>query len=198
MKSLLNLPWLYKSFQVAIGAAKFRTELLSAHVRCQPGDRILDIGCGTADIRAGLGDVSYVGFDPSPKYIETARKSFPGSTFHVGSLEKPPALDSNFDIALAVGVLHHINDELASRLFGLASTQLRPSGRLVTADPVLAKSPGNGIANFLVRSDRGQHVRTQAEYERLALASFTGSVVSVFRSNLLRLPYNHCVLVCNV
>lgn len=196
IRDVLSLPWLYRAFQSSIGARDLRSEIASRYIKAEPGDRILDIGCGTADIRSHLGDVAYVGFDPSQEYIESARLKYPDATFHVGSVKNPPRFDCKFDIALAIGVLHHVADEEAAALFELASALLSTSGKLITLDPVVVAPPGNYLANLVVRSDRGRYVRTELEYTQLAERSFPTSVKSEVRGDLIRLPYNHCVLIC--
>lgn len=196
IRNVLSLPWLYKAFQYSIGATRLRREIASKYIKTKPGDRILDIGCGTADIRSHLGDVAYFGFDPSKDYIESARLKYPEATFHVGSLKNPPRLDREFDIALAIGVLHHVADEEAVALFELARSVLPTSGKLITLDPVVVATPGNYLANLVVRSDRGRYVRTELEYTQLAERFFSASVEAEVRGDLIRLPYNHCVLIC--
>jgi SAM-dependent methyltransferase len=193
IRSFLALPWLYQAFQAGVGARNFRLAVINQYVRPKPGDRVLDIGCGTADIRGDLGDVKYVGFDPSPRYIEKAKSRFPDSTFHVGSVENPPALGNSFEIALAIGVLHHVDDGQAAQLYRLAEGHLQAGGKLVTVDPVKALDGGR-IANFIVNQDRGQFVRSEAEYLAIAKNQFSGIVTGTRRSNLLRLPYSHYVM----
>lgn len=195
IRNLLAVPFLYRVFQDGVGARRFRSELVARYIKPQRSDRIVDIGCGTADIRFNLGDVDYFGFDPSVDYIETARAKHPGSTFHVGSVDHPPDLSSDFDIALAIGVLHHVEDREAVRLFELARSLLRPGGKLVTADPVRIVGT-NRLSNLIVGRDRGDHVRTGAEYLSLAEDAFPESVEGETRTDLLRIPYQHFVMTC--
>lgn len=195
IRNVLSLPWLYKAFQYSIGAKGFRREVTSRYIQARAGDRVLDIGCGTGEIRSDLGNVAYVGFDPSAEYIRSASSKYPDATFHVGSIEDPPRLEREFDVALAIGVLHHVSDETAVALFALAKSVLRTTGRLITVDPVVVVTRQNGLANVVVRSDRGRHVRSESEYVKLAESSFPG-VESDIRGDLIRLPYNHCILIC--
>ena len=196
LRDILSLPWLYKAFQTLIGARRLREEITSTYIKVESGERILDIGCGTADIRPHLGDVTYVAFDPSESYIKNARLKYPDAIFHVGSIENPPKLVGEFDVALAIGVLHHVGDEEAAALFELARSVLRTGGKLITVDPVVVTEGENFLANIVVRRDRGRHVRRQMEYTDLARRSFPNRVESIVRADLIRLPYNHCILVC--
>ena len=76
---------------------------------------ILDVGCGPADILAYLPNVDYWGFDISEAYIERAGNAF-GTRGHfnckqlqVDDLDELP----KFDVVLAIGLLHHIDDQVA-------------------------------------------------------------------------------------
>ena len=152
-------------------------------------------GCGTGDIVELLGAVSYVGYDPSAEYIESARQRH-GSrgTFSVGEVGSVDLRDDSFDICIAKGVLHHLEDDAASGLFAEAARVLRPGGRLVTMDPVFADDQPL-IARFLAERDRGQNVRRFDEYEQLARTAF-GDVDGQVRHDLLRVPYSHALLIC--
>ena len=67
---ILSIPIGYQLFQAACGAGKMRKIFTREYIRPYPGCSILDIGCGTADIRPYLGaGVSYTGIDLSVAYI---------------------------------------------------------------------------------------------------------------------------------
>src|SRR5262249_40300059 len=93
------------------------------------GDKFLDIGCGPGDILEDLPAVDYLGFDINPKYVEAAQKRF-GSRgrFFCGDVGLT-AIDqeaASFDLVLATGVLHHLDDDRAVSLFKLARRALKP------------------------------------------------------------------------
>ena len=99
-----------------------------------------------------------------------------------------------FDIVLAMGLLHHLDDVEAASLVALASQALVSGGRFVAIDP--ARAPGQPhVARWLIGRDRGEYVRTADAYAELARGSF-GSVAVTVRSDLLRVPYTHAVLEC--
>ena len=159
------------------------------------GDGILDIGCGTGEILELLGGQRYFGFDPSESYIDAARARFgKDADFHVGSVSTPPALEGGFDLAIAFGVLHHLDDSEARTLVGLAHDQLRSGGRLITLDPVLV--PGqHPVARALARRDRGDFVRSPDGYLALASGRFE-SVQITEHHDYLRVPYSHLAMEC--
>jgi hypothetical protein len=59
----LKVPFLYNLFQEAVGAKAVRRRLIQNHVRANVGDKVIDIGCGMAQILQGLPEVEYLGLD---------------------------------------------------------------------------------------------------------------------------------------
>ncbi len=173
-----------------------RKSLAREYILASDGDRILDIGCGTAEILRHLPNVEYYGFDGSRKYIDKAKKTFgPRGHFECQLVEAEniPAT-GYFDIVLAIGILHHLDDTSAQKLFRLAHLALKPQGRLITLDGAFVQNQSR-IAHFIIRNDRGAYVRDAKSYLELAKDSFPDSVLHT-RSDLLRIPYTHAILEC--
>src|SRR4030095_16582354 len=97
--------------------------------------------CGPADILQHLPKLDYTGFDANPDYITTATRNYGdrGHFYCQRVSEEPLAANEGYDIVLAIGVLHHLDDAEAEKLFRLAHTALLPGGRLVTLDGVFTK-----------------------------------------------------------
>ncbi len=85
MTDLLSQVPLYVGLQKAVGADTLRYRCLDA-ARIQPGDVVIDVGCGPAYYFERLPQpLTYHGFDTDSTYIEWARKKWGGrGTFHVG------------------------------------------------------------------------------------------------------------------
>ena len=195
VRAILSHPRVYSSFQLLMGGHKFRMNFASQLVRPFPGMAILDIGCGPADILAHMPSVGYWGFDISEAYIEKAQKTYENRGRFYCKLLEAQDLENlpKFDVVLAIGLLHHLDDAEACKVLQLAHQALRPQGRLLTVDPCL-DSTQNPIARFLIRSDRGQNVRDKAGYESLA-----GKVFSSFSATVRHqawIPYTHCIMEC--
>jgi SAM-dependent methyltransferase len=175
----------------------WRSRYVREHVQPSAGDRILDLGCGVADVLDALPlDVRYVGVDADARYIAHARRRHGSRAQFVCARLDRDLTDEfkGFDLVMANGVLHHLDDANAADLFAIARAAVRGAGRLVTIDGcyVTSQSP---VVRFLLKHDRGQFVRSRAGYERLARATF-GDVRSSVHQNLIRIPYTHLIMVC--
>jgi len=201
LRSLLSFPAVYDLFQEALGDARLRSHLVREFIRPFPGCRILDIGCGTAKMLRHLPpDAAYSGFDLSAEYIRSARLRYGRrATFVHAGVEEATAGDmagggEPYDIAIAFGVLHHLDDGAARLLFEGARRALKPSGRLITLDGT--RVPGQGaLSRYLVSKDRGRNVREPEGYACLGREVFPGVEVTVL-DDALRIPYHHAILVC--
>jgi trans-aconitate methyltransferase len=96
----------------------------------QPGERVLDLGCGTGELAAVIAAAGahVTCLDASPEMVAAARARLPGATFRVADAQ---ALDDDaaFDAIFSNAVLHWMRDPAAAAC-GMARA-LRPGGRLV-------------------------------------------------------------------
>ena len=198
LSSVLSLPAGYQLFQRMVGMESSQRTYLAEHAQPVPGEKILDIGCGPADVLERLPEVNYTGFDISPEYILAARQRFGArGRFYCGDvgLTTIEGEQGTFDLVMSIGVIHHLDDAQAGKLFELARRVLRPGGRLVTYDGCYVPKQSR-IARWMLAHDRGKFVRTQAEYLRLAAPHFS-RVEPRLRHDLLRIPYTHLILRCS-
>jgi len=195
VRSILSAPLIYDLFQNFMGANSSREMLTKCYIKPLQGERVLDIGCGTARILDNLGNVEYFGFDLSPEYIKKAKERYSEE----GNFKCAPVTDTNildlghFDIVLAIGLIHHLNDDDVIALTKLAFSALKTGGRFITVDPCFSTDQ-NLISKYLVSKDRGQNVRNKREYFRLLSSNFD-SIDSVIRHQKW-IPYTHCINVC--
>ena len=195
IRTVLGIPSVYSCFVKIIGG-RSRFRYIQEYVRPRAGDRILDIGCGPGEILDWLEDVEYVGVDSCQAYIDSATRHYGDRATFLRKTVGRDSLDesSPFDIVLATGLVHHLNDRDASSLFQLARSVLRSGGRLVTLDPCRLEKQ-SPIARFLISIDRGEYVRSREQYLNLATAVFTDTKISILR-DLVRIPYTHIIMEC--
>ena len=113
------------SFQVAAGAydrfmGRYSGQLsaqLADLAGVEPGQRVLDVGCGPGALttelvtRVGAGGVAAV--DPSEPFVAAARGRNPAVDVRRASAEDLPFPDGEFDVALAQLVVHFMSDPVA-------------------------------------------------------------------------------------
>lgn len=90
-------------------------EMIAWQKYFKDGQKVLDIGCGNARMTQLFVDkkIEYVGCDISAELINIAKAkcqqyNFKTVDFQVVDIRQLPWLDDNFDIVLAVAVLHHL------------------------------------------------------------------------------------------
>jgi SAM-dependent methyltransferase len=195
--TLLAYPNLYNSLMSSIGGPSARNQFINTYVRPKAQDKILDIGCGTGKILDYLPQCHYVGIDIEQKYIEHAKSQYGNrGIFLCNRLDKFDYKELNdFDIVIASGLLHHLDDQQAESAIKLARYALKPKGRLVTLDGCYLKyqSP---VARFLLSLDRGRHVRTVDSYNAI-IQGFFDQIDFHILHNMLRIPYTHVIFECS-
>jgi SAM-dependent methyltransferase len=182
------------SLQRLLGADRSHERFAHEHVRARPGSRVLDLGCGPGHALEVLGDVDYLGVDLSAEYIAAARERHGDrGRFRVVDVGADDLADAGrFDIVLAMGLLHHLDDSALRRMLTTVRSRLAPGARFVAIDPTLAEGQ-HPISRWLVSLDRGQHVRPPDALRALVAEVLPQTSASV-RHDLLRVPYTHVVL----
>lgn len=196
IRAILSHPRVYSAFQFIMGGSSdVRLYFVEQFIRPEKDMRILDIGCGPAEILDYLPDVDYWGFDISESYIKRAQERYANrGTFRCQILDASDVGNMMpFDVVLALGLLHHLDDEDAIQTITLAHGALKPGGRLITVDPCF-ESGQNPVARFMVKHDRGKNVRNQTGYSSLAAAVFKSCRVEVRHTHWI--PYTHCIMEC--
>jgi cyclopropane fatty-acyl-phospholipid synthase-like methyltransferase len=195
IRSVLAVPAAYNLWWKLVGGPSWAKVLVSEYIQPTVGTRILEIGCGPGTIARYLPQVEYVGFDVSSKYIEMARKRFPQAEFVCERVSQfSLAKQQSFDVVLAIGIVHHLDDQEARQLFQIAFDALKSGGKLITFDGVFTNDQ-SAAARWLLARDRGEYVRNEGEYLKIASQVFV-NVKATIRHDLLRIPYSHLILEC--
>jgi SAM-dependent methyltransferase len=105
---------------------------LMAIGRLRPGDRVLEVGCGSGQATEGFlaGGLEVDGVDPGASLIELARKKFAGSAavrFEAATFEEWALAGRKFHLVAAVQSWHWVAPETG---FAKAADALLPRGRL--------------------------------------------------------------------
>ncbi len=105
-------------------------------------ERALDAGCGTGALAYALAPhvAEVVGLDPSPAYLEAARRGAPANcVFLEGDAMALPFEYGSFDISGCLRVLHHVRrpELVVSELARVT----RPGGRILVADQLGSVDP---------------------------------------------------------
>jgi SAM-dependent methyltransferase len=195
LRRVLAIPAAYQLWWNMVGGSALAKVLVNDYVQPKAGARILEIGCGPGTIVGYLPPSDYLGFDLSPEYINLARRRFPKARFVCERVsEFSLANEQSFDVVLALGIVHHLEDAEARQLFQIAYDALTPGGKLVTKDGAWTDGQSPAARWFLAR-DRGEHVRNEREYIGIASQVFSDIKPSI-RHDLLRIPYTHLILEC--
>ena len=195
IRSVLAIPAAYQLWFNLVGGPARAKVLVNEYLQLGVGARILEIGCGPGTIVRYLPPSEYLGFDLSPKYIELAKKRFPKAHFVCERVSQfSLAKEQRFDVVLALGIVHHLDDAEARQLFQIAFDALKPGGKLFTLDGVYVDGQ-SAPARWLLTKDRGEYVRSEREYVGIASQVFSNIKPSI-RHDLLRIPYTHLIMEC--
>ena len=96
----------------------------------RPGERILDLGCGTGQLTAEIAasGAHVVGLDSSPEMLGQARQNYPHLKFVLADATDF-RFDEPFDAVFSNAALHWVKDAEAS--VACIAAALRPGGRFV-------------------------------------------------------------------
>lgn len=126
-----------------------------AQAGVQPGERVLDIGCGTgnASLLAARAGAKVTGVDPARRLVEVARERLAsgdlGGSFALGTAEDLPFDDGAFDVAVSVFALIFSSDP--DRAGGELLRVLRPGGRAL----ITTWTPEGALADAIGALGRG-------------------------------------------
>jgi ubiquinone/menaquinone biosynthesis C-methylase UbiE len=158
----------------------YRQLLTAAGV--QPGDRVLDIGCGPGYFARMLAEAvgpqgSVVGIDAAPEMIEYASRKarrLANCQFETGAAETLAFPDSSFDVVGSSLMMHHIPAELRLQAAREMRRVLRPGGILLLSDFSIPEKGGWRLIASISGHDADRWRRRMTPLETLvAQADFT-------------------------
>ncbi|MFA7230700.1 MAG: class I SAM-dependent methyltransferase [Victivallaceae bacterium] len=185
----------YDFFQNLVGEKRYLKILTEEYVKVEPGQRLLDIGCGTAGILRYLPEeTDYCGLDIHEKYIDSARQRYRNQgEFYCIDFDDADNLEiGKFDVVTAIGIIHHLNDIEFERLLEMVVRNMNAGARFISIDGC-RMSDNSWFERLMLNHDRGKYVRNTSSYRTVAEKIFNNVKVNV-RRDLLYIPYSHVVM----
>lgn len=171
---------LYDPVLRLLGADRHRRWLVeSAGLR--PGDRVLDLGCGTGGLALAVKrlhpGVSVAGVDPDPKALVRARAKAARAGLAValeqGFGDALPYADASFEHVVSSLVLHHLPPDAKARALREVARVLVPGGALHVLDfGPPAGALGRALVHLLHRAESLAEQLAGELPERMRAAGF--------------------------
>ena len=193
--NFINTPSVYKIIQFLMSGTLIEKKIIKSRIS-KKKLKVLDIGCGPANVLNYLPKCEYYGYDIDKRSINYAKKKYNKKNFHFfckrfnkNEIKKLP----NFDFILLFGILHHLNDKQVNLIFNLCKKKMKKNSQLLTKDPILIKNQ-NIVAKYLINNDRGMNVRSRENYLRLIKKHFKNLQHRIIHQSFI--PYTWFTTIC--
>lgn len=167
-----RLAWL-----LTLGREHALRERLVELARLEPGEVVIDVGCGTGSLAIAakrvVGPTGAVrGIDASSEMIEQARAKSARErmdiTWDVGRAEALPCPDASVDVLLSTLMMHHLPRAIREAFAGEIHRVLKPGGRVLVVD---FEPPAKRRGGLISRLHRHGHVPAHEIVETLRRAN---------------------------
>jgi ubiquinone/menaquinone biosynthesis C-methylase UbiE len=162
-----------------MGGESLHRQLID-QAQIQPGQRVLEIGCGTGNlttlVKALHRAVEVVGLDPDTKALDRARRKAERQRVSValdrGFSDELPYPDESFDRVLSALMFHHLERDVKERSLREIHRVLKPGGSLHLLDFGGPHDRSDGVLAHLLH--RSEHLRDNSEDTILTLMRQAG------------------------
>ncbi|MCA1744227.1 MAG: class I SAM-dependent methyltransferase [Bacteroidales bacterium] len=197
LKQILGLAKIYQLYQWMVGANNYTKLFANQYICYQKNEKILDIGCGPADILKYLPkEVDYTGIDMNKDYILNARRKYPDKQFVCADITTNDVAIENelFDTVFFIGVQHHLSDSEMEATLRFAKSKLKKGGRLLALEPVVTTSRGR-IEKWFMDNDRGKFIRSADHYQQITTQVITNYAQTILK-NTMNIPFTIIIIEC--
>lgn len=129
-------PWDGAAYAANTAHHRAFDDLFLERTPLRPGDRVLDLGCGSGDFTATVADAvgpdgHVVGLDAQPSMLDQARAvARPNQSFVLAPVQELGGLEDEFDLVLSRAVLHWVPAADQPELYRQAFRLLKPGGHV--------------------------------------------------------------------
>jgi ubiquinone/menaquinone biosynthesis C-methylase UbiE len=158
---------LHKAIFSKIASFYYSQELLDAIGRAivpMPEIKLLDAPCGTGALYNICMPCSYYGIDIDEDRVADCIQHFPEGRFSTANASNTHFPDAFFDIILAAGLFHHVDDQLAHEILEEFKRVLKNFGRIIIFDAIWPCNILNIVGWIGRKMDQGDFVRHSNEY----------------------------------
>jgi 2-polyprenyl-3-methyl-5-hydroxy-6-metoxy-1,4-benzoquinol methylase len=165
-----NFPRLWLLFQRLIGGTKDKQSI--ALSTWNGRHKILEIGCSVgniADAFRSLPGIAYTGIDIDGKAINVAQRRFAGTAFRFleESIEEHAQSKSRYDYILVAGMLHHVDDAMATDILRTTRFLCSPGATVLIYDPDTLMPSDPALVRWYYKLEQGKFRRPHTESEAL-------------------------------